>query len=373
MYNTLKNKIAQLFLLTVLAMVVSLNTSAQGLDGLEIDVQAGSVDVIKVQDLIKLAPGQNSSGTRTLFSVTFKNNTSSAIEVPSEAMSFEGKFNGTGLGFSLVNRNKITFPPNKSVTLTSSTIANSKFIDFKLSGTLPDVEELAKKLGKDLNSLSLASPVPSGVYTFGITVKGGNSDSDDLIISNVEANVVILGPGDEFGSGDIPEIDDRQPLISWTGGSPSFDVIVVEKTSSETSLGDLLTKTPNFRTQTNASSVQYPASGVKPLQPGKTYVVAVASIVKDFSSTADSRKWATPFVFKIREQQTGSESASNQLVDALRRISGSQYDAAFDQLANAKPTGKLFLDDQPIGISDLKEIMGKIQSQTYSLKGIAIK
>lgn len=366
MYNTLKNKVAHLFLLTVMAMLVSLNASAQ----LDISLTTEPVDIIKIQDLLKLAPGNSTGSSRVLFKVEFTNPGSTDIEIAPRAMEFTLGYNGTDI-ITLRNKAAFSLKPGKTI-LNSNTIVNSRLIGFELKTDVPDIELLKKKFG--IKEISIGSPVPSGSYDFTISY-GDIVKTSSINLTNIERNVVILGPGEEFGSGDVPELDDRQPTISWSGGAPNFTVVVVEKSPTENSLGDLLSKTPNLKATTSSFSLKYPASGtdVRPLIPGKTYVVAVASLVKDFSSTSDQIKWSTPFVFKIKEQQTGAESASNQLVDALRRISGSQYDAAFDQLANAKPTGKLFLDDQPIGVNDLKDIMGKIQSQTYSLKSISIK
>lgn len=361
----------------VVAVAISLKVNAQGLPSdLGIRVEAGQVDIIKMQDLIKLAPGHNASGTRTLFSVTFKNNSNPQVPITigKGKMHFSGEFNGTPLGIVLKNAKEITFPKNASITLSSNTVASSTFLNFELDGADPDIEKLAKALGIDFKNFNPGLPVPSGAYTFKIWVDdGGNSDEGTLNLTNIETNVVILGPGDEFGSGDVPEVYNAQPLISWTGGSPAYEVIVVQQTPSEKTLGDLLSKTPNFKTTTNATSVQYPSVGVKPLLPGETYVVLVGSIVKDFSSTSDNRKFGTPFTFKIKKQQTGSESAGSALVEALKKITGGQYDAAFDQLKEASPTGKMSMDDKPIGINDLNAIMKKISDQSYSLKGIAIK
>jgi len=376
MYKSLINRIVKSSLLMIVAVAMTLKVNAQGLPiDLGIRVEAGQVDIIKMQDLIKLAPGHNASGTRTLFSVTFKNNSNppAPIKIGAGKMHFTGEFNGTPLGIVLKNAKDIIFPANASITLSSNTVASSNFLNFALDGADPDIDKLAKALGIDVKNFNPGLPVPSGAYTFKIWVDDGNSDEGTLNLTNIETNVVILGPGDEFGSGDVPEIYNAQPLISWTGGSPVYEVIVVQQSPSEKTLGDLLSKTPNFKTTTNGTSVQYPAVGVKPLLPGETYVLIVGSIVKDFSSTTDNRKYGTPYTFKIKKQQTGSESAGTALVEALKKITGGQYDAAFDQLKEASPTGKMSLDDKPIGINDLNSIMKKISEQTYSLKGIAIK
>lgn len=383
MLKFITNKIARMSILTLSAVLISLSVSAQKTyvtnpGQLSITVTADPVDVIKIQDLMKLAPGNNTGTSRVLFRATFTNNTQAPISIKARQLRFYGSYNGKPLPITLVNKNDVDFKANESVSQTSNTITKSAWISFDTEGSMPDLDLIASVLGKKVSELTPASPVPSGEYSFTIAVGAskGNafiSESATIALTNIESNVTLLGPGDEFGTGSIPEIDDKQPLITWTGGSPTYEVIVVEKTETENSFGDLLSKVPNFKDRTQGTSIQYPAAGVKPLQPGKTYVVAVASIIKDFSSTVDNRKWSVPFVFKIREQQTGTQAASNQLVDSFKSAFGDQYNAAFDQLTNAKPTGNMTLDDKAISVNDLRNIVAKLQNQEYTLKGISVK
>lgn len=368
--------------LALAAVLISFSVSAQktyvtDASQLSISLSSEPVDVIKVQDLMKLAPGNNSGTSRVLFRATFKNETNQPVSIKAKTLRFFGSYNGKPLPITLVNKNDIDFKPNESVTQNSNTITKSSWISFDIEGSMPDLDLIAAVLGKKVSEITPASPVPSGEYGFTITLgpsKGSSfiSETASIVLTNIESNVTILGPGDEFGS-DIPEIDNKQPLISWTGGSPTYEVVVIEKTDSENSFSDLLSKVPNFREQTKGTSIQYPGAGVKPLQPGKTYVVAVSSLIKDFASTVDSRKWSTPFIFKIREQQTGGQSAGNQIVDTFKSAFGDQYNAAFDQLTNGKPTGNMTLDDKPISVNDLRNIVAKLQNQEYTLKGISVK
>lgn len=377
MFKFINQKIAKMSVLALAAVLISFSVSAQTYvtdeSQLDISLTPGNVDVIKIGDLIKLAPGQGSSNSRILYSAVFTNKTNQPIYIKAGQLKFYGTYNGVNLGITLENKNLIKFEANQSVQQSSNTITNSKWIEFGLSkGSEVDINTIAKAFGKKASDFTTASPVPSGEYTFYIALGDIITRSATLNLTNVESNVTLIGPGDELGS-DIPEIDDKQPLITWTGGSPTYDVVVVEKTETENSLGDLLSKVPNFRDQTQGTSLKYPSAGVKPLQPGKVYVVAVASIVKDFGSTTPVRKWSTPFIFKIREQQTGGQSAGNQIVDTFKSAFGDQYNAAFDQLTNGKPTGNMTLDDKPISVNDLRNIVAKLQNQEYTLKGISVK
>lgn len=200
--------------------------------------------------------------------------------------------------------------------------------------------------------------VPSGVYSFTVTVRdtsepdgAGRSSSFDIVITN-PSTVQLLSPmdGDSFVN--------PFPLFQWQYDGPSSRISVFEKLPGQTSLEEAASGIPHLSTTVQAKSFQYPSSGARVLQPGKTYVW----FVEGLSGTSGGTQAALKSELRSFVVAGNAGASVSSLLEELERTFP-QYQSLFDQIRaqGLSPSGSIRLNGSAISVGDLMALLNRLR------------
>jgi len=210
--------------------------------------------------------------------------------------------------------------------------------------------------------------MPPGSYTFTVTVRptGGTeppvTDEAYFILSN-PSRVDLLLPLDR---------DDaviQFPLFQWIFDGSRSRLKIYEKLPGQVSLEEVASGVPILQTEVTTTGFQYPSSGVRVLEPGKTYVWYVEGLLR----TSGGSKQVIPSTLRSFTIAQGAGSASQaSLLDALERALGPQYKALFDQLRSEGFTsaGTMRLDGAAISNVEFLRLANLFQSNPDALLSV---
>ena len=217
------------------------------------------------------------------------------------------------------------------------------------------MDETARRRIQDI-ALSSGS-VPAGRYDFHVEVTVAGSapatDNFSIIITN-PSSVELLAPADR----DL--FVNEFPLFQWRGDAPKWSVAVYELLAGQTSLEEAITGVPHLPpTVTTMTSYQYPTGGVRPLQPGHTYVWFVQGLVPATGGTE--------LLYKSELRSFTVASArlsSSDLLDQLEQALGPKYRGLFDQIRaeGLTPTSSIRLNGSPISTTDLFRLLNQLRN-----------
>jgi hypothetical protein len=188
------------------------------------------------------------------------------------------------------------------------------------------VDESAKKR---FEQTALATgTMPPGSYAFNITVRptGGTeppvTDEARFILSN-PSRVELLLPLDR------DDAVNQFPLFQWIFDGTRSRLKIFERLPGQVTLEETASGVPILQTEVATTGYQYPSSGVRVLEPGKTYVWYVEGLLR----TSGGTEQVIPSTLRSFSISQGPGSASQpSMLDALERALGPQYKALFDQL-----------------------------------------
>ena len=210
--------------------------------------------------------------------------------------------------------------------------------------------------------------IPAGTYTFRVRVTSvdGNvhsvPDPDEfpITLSN-PTTVELISPvdGDQFAT--------QFPLFQWQYDGPSSRISIFEKLPGQTSLEEAASGIPHYSTVTTTTSLQYPSSGARILEPGKTYVWFIEGLAGATGGTTVTRKSALRS-FTVAANNTQSLSS---ILDELARALP-QYQGLFDQLKAQGFTsaGSIRLNDSAISTSELMNIINKLRQDPGAVSSV---
>jgi hypothetical protein len=209
--------------------------------------------------------------------------------------------------------------------------------------------------------------IPSGAYSFHVVVTpvGGTPQSTgfELVLSNPSI-VQLLSPvdGDQFAS--------RFPLFQWLYDGPSSRISIFEKLPGQASFEEAASGVPHYSATSATNSLQYPSSGTRILEPGKTYVWFVEGLVGSAGGTtvvhkSELRSFAVATV--------GAQSLSS-ILDELARILP-QYQALFDDLKAQGFTNSatLRLNGSVITLSELQQVLNTFRRNPDAVTSVELE
>lgn len=201
--------------------------------------------------------------------------------------------------------------------------------------------------------------IPAGTYTFNITITPLDPDIPPvyappmvIVLSNPTA-VELISPmdGDQFVN--------QFPLFQWQYDGPSSRISVFEKLPGQASLEEAASGVPQYTATTTAQSLQYPSSGTRVLEPGKTYVWFVEGLAGASGGTTVSRKSA------LRSFTVGSGGGAQSLSSLLDELARAlpQYQALFDDLKAQGFTsaGTIRLNGATISVAELRRVLNNLR------------
>ncbi|MCA0445255.1 MAG: hypothetical protein LCH54_03395 [Bacteroidetes bacterium] len=353
-------------------MIANFALAQQGITH-SIVVTSPAMDKIRFSDLMKFDPRSTGGTSRMMLRMTLENS-GEDYTIPVGEILFEVQYNTKSLGLTLFNNKPVTVKKGFPIVLTNVNAMKSDGVfGFKVKGGDINMDDVVSALlggSKDITDINPQAPIPAGEYKFLFTVLG-NTQSDEMILSNPSGYVSLIGPGTTFLDEEPGEIFDAKPAISWSGDAPEFEwrIVVVDPTVDKT-MGDLLSKTPQASDITKNKFVRYPNSD---LQAGKVYAVLVSSRVNSLGSSKPEENWATPFWFTIPQAKSASEVAGNNIINQLKAIFGDDYAAIFEQIKSGKVKGTIMIDGKSVTFQELAIILQKLQTGDANLESFDVK
>lgn len=234
------------------------------------------------------------------------------------------------------------------------------------------------------NTILSQGKLPTGVYQFFIQIdyeKYNISqrvviDEEDITI-NAPTTLDLIAPGQPADNGDVIELYTTLPFFQWHSNASQFRITVCEKLPTNVSPSDAMNNEPRIQQVIdNFSFFQYPASGVWPLEEGKTYYWQVAAIIQSTSGPVDleSEIWG----FKIGNLSGGSFSLEHQqLLAYLLSFFG---EAGLGELFEAGGaldgftfTGVMLNNNSTMTMDDLNALIQKLISKKITIDNYLVE
>lgn len=271
--------------------------------------------------------------------------------------------------FSLSNdgsyTNALTFTTDSFLVTGSRSVSNLD-LDRTIGLESYNVDNAARR---QLEETSLSGgQVPSGTYSFNVDVypaAGGSHTSTTftIVLTNPTA-LELISPidGDQFVT--------PFPLFQWLYDGPKSRISIYEKLPGQSTLEEAASGIPHYSTIIASNSLQYPSTGARLLEPGKTYVWYVEGFSNASGGTTIGRKSA-PRSFTV--SSNGAQSLSSILDDLARALP--QYQSLFDELKSQGFTtaGTLQLNGATISVSDLQRLLNKLRTNPDAVTSVELE
>jgi hypothetical protein len=193
--------------------------------------------------------------------------------------------------------------------------------------------------------------MPPGAYSFAITVR--RTDGSEPPVGD-EARFLLSNPF---------------PLFQWIFDGTRSRLKVYERLPGQVTLEETASGVPILATEVATTGFQYPVSGVRVLEPGKTYVWHVEGLLR----TSGGSEQIIPSTLRSFTIAQGPGSASQpSMLDALERALGPQYRALFDQLRaeGFTSTGAMRLDGSAMSTVDFLRLLTLFQTSPDALLSV---
>jgi hypothetical protein len=219
------------------------------------------------------------------------------------------------------------------------------------------IDDAAKKR---LEQLALPTGyMPAGVYTFSIEVTLARYQTTyrarfRFVLTNPSRLDLLM-----------PMQNDRTvnefPLFQWMFDGPRSRLSVFERLPNQSSLEEAVNGVPHLVTEVNTTSFLYPSAGVRPLEPGKTYVWFVEGIYGNTSGPSNTMK-SQLRAFTV--SAGGSNLVMENLLADLEKALGPAHKPVFDKIRSSllSPTGQMRVDGKTIPVSDLVKLIDQFRS-----------
>lgn len=345
--------------LTLLCAVLATMVLARAQD-IKVTTQSAPVDILTINDVDFL----KSSTPKWLFTIDMTlNPPTGSADV---TMTIEGNILlSTGESFpqavSYISK-PFAVSPTRTLTNLDLPLPNLK-LSYRFS-------EVAKKRLEE--SALPSGKLPAGTYTFNVTVNrvaGGNPYYAQPPITYVLTNpsaLELLFPFD----GDMAV--SQFPLFQWLYEGTTATLSIYERLPGQVSNEETASGTPLFSEDLTGNFFQYPGSGVRSLQPGKSYVWTVQGRVRTTGGTNQPIK--SP-IRSFTVAASGGLSSGASYLTELERALDPKYKPIFDQIRDEglSPSGVLRLNGSPITSEELLRIINQIRASSASVQSLRIE
>ena len=215
-----------------------------------------------------------------------------------------------------VIRNGITLMEGTTYPFTilpGTTYLNNRDLDNKYPLSQSHID-----LGELENIVYSTGKLPIGEYIFFVEVEyqDKNVDAYDevpLYITQSPTVMDLLSPGQPADAVSMMEIYTPLPFFLWHSNASKFSITICEKLPTNSSPSDVMNNEPHVKATIDMLTFfPYPSSGVRPLQPGKTYYWQVRAITEssDGPIELESEIWG----FRISNLAGGMFSMEHQQI-----------------------------------------------------------
>ena len=336
---------ALLFLIAIVALVMPAAVAQSPV--IDISTSTAPVDVLTIQDVDFI----NALSPKWLFSIDLRIRGGVPATVNAfMAITLDVQM-ATGESFTRVSSysTKIFAIPG-SRSFSNLDLARS---DIKAEYVTDDVAK------RRLEQMSLPTGyMPAGIYTFSIEVTTERYNTKSVakfrfVLTNPSRLDLVM-----------PMQNDRTvnefPLFQWTFDGPRSRLSVYEKLPNQSSLEEAVSGVPQLVKEVNTTSFLYPSAGVRPLEPGKTYVWFVEGLYGNTTGASTVKSQLRAFTVSAGN---ANQVMENLLAD-LEKALGPAHKAAFDKIRSSllTPTGQMRVDDKTISVSDLVKLINYFRS-----------
>lgn len=347
------NLIIVLFILIILP--ISLSSKAYS-NMITVDLQLFIPDngVVFLNDLDLT----NINNAPVLFGITITNNDSDPIEIILQiGVDRNGQTLIEGTTYPFTIQTGVTYLTNRDFG-TNPVFSNTEI-------NLGELEEIVYTTGK----------LPEGEYEFFVKVLLEQSTVDEdrktLSISNPPTVLDLLSPGQPAEDINLMEIYTTLPFFLWHSNASKFRITICEKLPTNSSPADVMNNEPRMQATVDILTFfPYPSSGVRPLQPGKTYYWQIVAITEssDGPVELESEIWG----FKISNLTGGVFSMEHQQIMAYLTsfFGGKGIADLFEpggELDGFTFTGTMFNNGAPMTYEDLNALIEQIISNHITI------
>ena len=228
------------------------------------------------------------------------------------------------------------------------------------------LDPLAKK--KFEETALPSGSLPAGSYNFLVTVTptiGSQATGAFSIILSNPSTIQLVFPAD----GDVAV--NQFPLFQWQYDGVRSRISIFEKLPGQGSLEEAASGIPLIRTEVSAKSYQYPSSGVRPLQPGNTYVWYVEGLVGVAGGPGTALKSGLRSFTVAR----AGIPTTTSVIDELERLLNRKYKPVFDQIRSEglSYSGTVRLNGSPIGSADLLQLLNQLRANPDAVTAVVLE
>ncbi len=195
--------------------------------------------------------------------------------------------------------------------------------------------------------------IPAGLYVFTITVTPTDGGAGTTVTFTFEptnpTSIELLFPPD--GDDNVTDF----PVFQWRYDGPRARISIYEQIPGQSTPEEVLSGVPHLTETLETNSFQYPSSGVRALQPGKTYVWTVEGLA-DISGGSEAVLRSELRSFRL---STRNALWISGLLEEIEAAVGPSHAEVFSRIRREgfSATGSISLNGTPIPYSDLLPVL----------------
>jgi hypothetical protein len=252
------------------------------------------------------------------------------------------------------------FDVNNQRTVTNLDIGKSSDIKTQSFDYNSDAKDKIQKLALGTGKL------PAGTYTFHMVITDLDAPAQS-VAKDIVLNLENLSRMDLIMPQDGMDVPTPFPLFQWQYDGPDVQLSVYEKKQRHHSREEAASGVPQLQVRTGtpefpsgSKSFQYPATGARPLDPGKTYVWKVVGLTGG-SGGSEQQIPSEIWEFTVTNANGHGGNDTTGLNEGLGFLNGLGEDI-LRQLLNGDltPTGVMYLDGQSISVHEGKALLNNL-------------
>lgn len=211
---------------------------------------------------------------------------------------------------------------------------------------------------------------PAGIYRF--IINAVDADSTNTVPITTDVELRLESPSQiELRFPREGETTNEFPVFEWTYDGQEVELTINEK-SPTMSREEAISRFPFvFQDKmTGVNSFQYPPSGERHLQKGKTYVWRVFGKIK--AAGGDQNIESPLGLFKVEDDIDIIKRS--ELLDRLERTLGTKWQKVFDKIKEKElnPTEIFYLNNKQLSNAELEDVLNFLEQNSSSVEKVTL-
>jgi hypothetical protein len=211
--------------------------------------------------------------------------------------------------------------------------------------------------------------IPAGLYMFTAVVTPTDGGVGTTVTFTFEptnpTSIELLFPTD--GDDNVS----TYPLFQWRYDGPRARISIYEQIPGQTTLEEVISGVPHLTETTETNSFQYPSSGVRALEPGKTYVWTVDGLAGISGGTEATLR------SELRTFRLSTRNALwiSGLLEEIEAAVGPSYTDVFAKIRREglAANGSIMLNGTPIPYSDLLPLLDLFRQKSTAVTKVELE